>query len=30
MSLNTQGLLKLEFKNENIESTYFLVRKADL
>jgi hypothetical protein len=30
MSLNTQGLLKLQFENENIESTYFLVRKADL
>ena len=30
LSLNTQGLLKLQFEGENITSTYFLVRKADL
>jgi hypothetical protein len=30
MSLNTQGLLKLEFYSKDIESIYYLVRKADL
>jgi hypothetical protein len=30
LSLNTQGLLKLYFESDNIESVYYLVRKADL
>ena len=30
LSLNTQGLLKLDFQAKNMESIYYIVRKADL
>jgi hypothetical protein len=30
LSLNTMGLLKLEFAKDNIKSTYYITRKAEI